>query len=98
MNARETVYFCSVCHETGHQEEQCPFFGVCLFCKTRPATLHFGDALSFTHGGSINCCELCCAEKQLEHARERAAVIPELERRVADLRAAEGGASSGGSS
>lgn len=59
----------------------------CKFCHERPATMHFGDMLSFTHGGGLNCCELCCAEQQLEHARERAALIPELEDRVRALRA-----------
>ncbi len=59
---------------------------LCGWCNIRPATLHFGDMLSFTHGGVENCCELCAAEMQLDHAKERAAVIPELEAKVARLR------------
>lgn len=58
---------------------------ICGFCKTRPATLHFGDMLSFTHGGGLNCCEICSTEKQLAHARERAAAIPALEQKLARL-------------
>lgn len=61
-------------------------FYPCRFCKERPATLHFGDMLSFTHGGGLNCCELCGAEKQLAHAKEQAALIPEREAKVEQLR------------
>ena len=64
-----------------------PLVGTCLYCKKRPATLHFGDMLSFTHGGIDNCCEICCAEMQLNHAKERAVAIPELEAKVAALAA-----------
>ena len=60
----------------------------CSYCHERRATLHFGDMLSFTHGGGLNCCALCCAEMQLKHARERAALIPELEAKVVALSAA----------
>ncbi|MCR4339120.1 MAG: hypothetical protein NUW01_04440 [Gemmatimonadaceae bacterium] len=80
----ETLYYCCDCQGQHHWNE-CPLKGLCLFCKTAPATLHFGDMLSVTHGGGLNCCELCCAEKQLAHARERAALIPSLEARVAAL-------------
>jgi hypothetical protein len=73
--------YCIVCGEE-HIYGECPNAGKCFFCKKRPATLHFGDALSFTHGGGLNCCELCCAIKQRDHARERAAALPELEERV----------------
>jgi hypothetical protein len=79
--------YCIDC-EAEHPWNACPPEGICRYCKTRAATLHFGNALSFTHGGSLNCCALCAAEKQLEHAKERAAAIPELERRIAELRAA----------
>lgn len=63
----------------------------CRFCRLRAATLHFGDMLSFTHGGGLNCCDLCAAEKQLEHAREQAALIPEREAAVKAARAAAEG-------
>lgn len=58
---------------------------VCLYCNKRPATLHFGDMLSFTHGGVQNCCEVCSVVMQLEHAEERAAAIPELKARLVAL-------------
>lgn len=72
--------------QCAHSVEGCPLKGKCLFCKERPATLHFGDLLSLTHGGQLNCCELCCAEKQLEFAEERAAAIPVLAAKVVRLR------------
>lgn len=67
-------------------EQQRPLLGKCLYCKERAATLHFGDMLSFTHGGGLNCCALCAAEKQLAFAREQAALVPEREAEVARLR------------
>lgn len=78
-------FYCCNCQGV-HRIGKCPLEGLCLFCKTAPATLHFGDMLSFTHGGGMNCCELCCVEKQLAHAQERAALIPELEARLAEAR------------
>lgn len=81
-----TPYFCSYCAAI-HEWAKCPLQDTCRFCKTRPATLHFGDMLSFTHGGDESCCTLCAAEMQLTHAQERAALIPELEKKVAQLRA-----------
>jgi len=76
--------YCPNCGEE-HIYGECPLYGTCLFCKQRPATLHFGDSLSFTHGGFLNCCELCCAIKQRDHAREQAALLPEREQRVREL-------------
>lgn len=79
---------CVAC-KTIHIFGECPLNGLCLYCKERKATLHFGDMLSFTHGGAENCCELCCARMQLEHAQERAAAIPELSAKVAQLKQEE---------
>jgi hypothetical protein len=62
-------------------------WGNCARCSDRPGTVRWGDALAFTHGGGQWWCERCATEVQLEHARERAAVIPELEQRLE----AEGG-------
>ena len=81
--------WCPFCHGT-HEPEKCPLEGLCLFCKTRPATVYFGDALGMTHGGFLNCCELCAAEQQLEHARKCAEHLPDLEAEVAHLREREG--------
>jgi hypothetical protein len=79
---------CMDCKEI-HIWGECPYKGVCLFCKERKATMHFGDMLSLTHGGKENCCDLCCARMQLEHAQERAASIPELAAKLAELEKAE---------
>lgn len=68
--------FCPNC-EHEHVYGECPLEGTCLYCKTRPAILHFGDMLSFTHGGMLNCCELCCARMQLEHAELMTAELPQ---------------------
>jgi protein-arginine kinase activator protein McsA len=58
---------------------------ICRWCKSRQATLHFGDMLSFSHGGGKNCCELCATRMQLDHAEERAAELPELRRLYQEL-------------
>lgn len=84
ININEIDVYCPDCRET-HKLGKCRYQGMCLYCKERPAELHFGDMLSFTHGGMENCCRLCCAEMQLAHARERAALIPELEAEVRRL-------------
>lgn len=83
-----TQFFCGACLSThAFVAGACPLEGMCLYCKERPAELHFGDMLSFTHGGIENCCRLCAAEMQLAHAREQAALIPEREAEVELLRA-----------
>lgn len=85
---RETLFYCPTCSTTDHGvADVCAFAGLCRWCKERPATLHFGDLLSYTHGAIENCCELCCAEMQLQHAREQAALIPEREAVVERLMA-----------
>lgn len=78
-------YWCSHCGGT-HPLGKCPLAGKCHWCKKRPAELHFGDMLSFTHGGYDNCCRLCAAEMQLAHAVERAAEIPKLEAEIAEIK------------
>lgn len=88
IDVNKIEFWCPICEGT-HLIGHCQFEGKCLFCKKREATLHFGDMLSFTHGGGWNCCELCSTEMQLAHARERAAVIPELEAKVSEIRASE---------
>lgn len=61
--------------------------GLCGNCGERPGTITWGDLLALTHGGGTLRCELCAIKTQLEHARERAAAIPELEARLAHLQA-----------
>lgn len=81
-------FYCVRCKAVHAADGDCPLNGLCVRCQKRAATLHFGDALSFTHGGEKNCCALCAAEEQLAHARKMAALIPEREAEVTRLTAA----------
>jgi len=62
----------------------------CANCGKRWGTVTWtGDAasiLAFTHGMWAQWCEICALEAQLEHAKERAAKIPEIEKRLAELK------------
>jgi hypothetical protein len=69
--------------------EDCPYAGKCYICLKRDATVAFGDSLFHTHFSHKNACEYCVTEKQLEHARERAAALPELERKMQELKDGE---------
>jgi len=60
----------------------------CARCRTREATTTIGPVADWRF--SRPSCEVCVVEVQLEHARERAAAIPELEKQLADLLAGEG--------
>jgi len=62
----------------------------CPNCEQREGEVRWGDALAFTHGWAPMWCWVCAYEAQLEHAKERAAAIPELERRLAEARVALG--------
>ena len=67
---------------------QVPEGYVCDRCHERPATgmwLGDGNVISAIHGAHWWWCERCMLEAQLENARERAAAIPDLERRLAEL-------------
>lgn len=54
----------------------------CDECDERPATIRWGTELEVTHGMFSWRCRVCALEAQVEHARERAAALPELERRL----------------
>jgi hypothetical protein len=43
--------------------------------------------MDMIHGNYTYWCELCALKAQLVRARERAAAIPELERKIAELEA-----------
>lgn len=88
--SKELDYYCIYCANS-HPLDECPLRGICKFCKKRTAILHFGDMLSFTHGGELNCCEICSVKQQLAHAVERAKAIPELTKRLTDLEEEENG-------
>lgn len=66
--------------------------GLCAECGERSGTITWGDALAITHGGGEKWCERCAVSTQLEHARKRAAAIPELEARLAQITAEQRGA------
>lgn len=62
----------------------------CANCEVREATMRWaGDQGMFalTHGTWLPWCEVCAVEAQLDYARDRAASIPELEKKLADLKA-----------
>jgi predicted lipoprotein len=59
--------------------------GPCANCGKREATTWWEDALAFTHGMSQPWCEVCALTEQLKYARERAAAIPVMEARLAEL-------------
>jgi hypothetical protein len=60
--------------------------GLCPRCIERPATTDIGPVGD--PRWRTPSCEQCVVEVQLEHARERAAAIPELEASLAMLKAA----------
>jgi hypothetical protein len=64
--------------------------GTCQRCEKRPATKWWSEGtIAFVHGMKAAWCERCCVEEQLKFARERAAVVPALEKQLADIDAAE---------
>ena len=61
---------------------------ICQHCGQRPATRVWvgkGGLLAYVHGAVANWCERCVVAAQLDYARERAAAVPELIRRLAEL-------------
>lgn len=66
---------------------------LCANCKSRPATMNWsesGSGLDFVHGNYTRWCDHCAVTRQLAFARERAADIPRLEARLANLEKADG--------
>ncbi len=60
---------------------------MCQKCGQRPGTECWcADTLALVHGMSAMWCKRCVLETQLEHARESAASIPELETALAKER------------
>jgi len=60
----------------------------CPKCNKRKSTTRWADGeLALTHGWIIYICEICAVTEQLEHAKERAAKIPELEAKLKELEA-----------
>lgn len=62
----------------------------CANCKTRKAFgwwVGDGGTMALIRGYKAPWCEHCTVTAQLQHARERAAEVPNLERRLAELNA-----------
>ena len=62
--------------------------GDCANCHNRPATERWigdGGSLALSHGHYQFWCKPCCLQVMLDHARERAAAIPDLECELAVL-------------
>lgn len=74
--------------------------GTCTNCHQRPATAWWSPegVLGFVHGNRAAWCRVCVVETQLQHAREQAARIPELEAQLQQLRVDYGNANDGGGS
>jgi hypothetical protein len=66
------------------------FLGRCANCGEREGTVRWGDALALTHGWTQMWCKVCALTKQIEHAKERAALIPELEAELAEALGGDG--------
>jgi hypothetical protein len=61
--------------------------GICRKCNERPATEMWaeGGAFAAIHGGYEYRCKRCVVAAQLEHAKQMAAMVPQLERDLAAL-------------
>ena len=61
---------------------------VCQNCGQHQGTVKWtAGALDMAHGFYQMWCEGCALRKQIEHAEERAAALPELRQRLADFEA-----------
>ena len=61
---------------------------LCQNCRKREATVDWigdGGTLAFSHGMYQRWCEYCCTDKQLQHAKKLASMIPELEQKLKTL-------------
>jgi len=87
-----------LCH-SGCGEWYCPLCDysikepmICGNCGKREATQNWvgeGGTLAWSHGMSQCWCEICCTFEQLKYAKKIANGIPELEKKLNDLIAAE---------
>lgn len=69
-----------------------PITGTCANCGKHKATTHWvrtGGILDLVHGAYEDWCECCCLKFQLEYAKERAAAIPDIERKLAEVQCEE---------
>lgn len=59
--------------------------GRCFKCGGEGTHRFVHSALDMVHGGGTPICKRCLLTIQIEHAKERAAALPELERGLAEL-------------
>lgn len=65
-----------------------PEHHICSNCHERPGTIQWvgeGGFLALSHGWYQWWCEVCATKAQIEYAKARAAVIPDLEAKLAEL-------------
>lgn len=86
------VKLCSKCREEEDEYIRDSFVPKegqpCGNCKTRPGTVQWvgdGGVMGLIHGMYDFWCEICCTEAQLKNARDSAARIPELEKKLKEL-------------
>ncbi len=67
-----------------------PSNALCASCHQRPGALAWSATgiIGMTHVPIVMWCEVCVVTKQLEHARQQAARVEELEKRLAELESA----------
>lgn len=59
---------------------------MCETCKTRQATKWLTEgAIAMVHGCATPICEICILTDWIAHAKERAAMIPEMEAKLKSL-------------
>lgn len=84
-----TDYGCGlwICNSCGSKVKEAI---TCQKCGEREATQIWCDSgvFGWAHGMGQNWCEICVLETQLEHAKERAAAIPEMEKKLEELKRA----------
>ncbi|HYX22391.1 MAG TPA: hypothetical protein VFA98_16225 [Thermoanaerobaculia bacterium] len=79
--ASPTEYDMVKAAEDAEREELLRPRGPCRNCGARQASTWWvgeGGGLAFAHGMAQAWCEPCCVQKQIEHAEEVAAHLPEL--------------------
>lgn len=63
----------------------------CANCKEREGTKKWGEGGTMIARGYYSMwCEVCVLKKQIEHAEERAAALPDLQARLWSLLTGEG--------
>jgi hypothetical protein len=65
---------------------------ICQHCHKRRSTTEWvgdGGSLAYVHGFAKRWCDVCALEAQLDYARQAAERIPDLEARLAKVRADE---------